>query len=163
MIRDWKDWLRLARATLLSPILAAGLAAAFLATQIAPELVFRVELDSVTSRPATLPEIMASLFGFAILGGAFGIFLGWPAMLVAGLPAHRWLVSKDRTDWLPYALIGLAAGTVTMLIYFLATGSLRDPSLLLDTSPLLATGPLTGFLAASIFWLVHLPGRIPAP
>nr|WP_321512085.1 hypothetical protein [uncultured Hyphomonas sp.] len=162
MNQDWKEWLRLALATLLSPILAAGLAAAFLATQIAPELVFRVEIDSVTSRPATLPEIMASLFGFGMLGGAFGIFLGWPAMMIAGLPAHRWLVRKGRTDWLPYALTGLAAGTVTMLIYFLATGSLRDPSLLLDASPLLATGPLTGFLAASLFWLVRLPGRISA-
>ncbi|MGB2176951.1 MAG: hypothetical protein ACPH9E_03350 [Hyphomonas sp.] len=162
MNQDWKEWLRLALATLLAPILAAGLSAALLAMVIAPELVFRVEIDSVTSRPATLPEIMASLIGFGFLGGAFGIFLGWPAMMIAGLPAHRWLVSKGRTDWLPYALIGLAAGTVTMLIYFLATGSLRDPSLLLDASPLLATGPLTGFLAASLFWLVRLPGRISA-
>ena len=162
MTRDWKQWLRLILAVLFTPILAAGLIAAGLAMMIAPDLVFRVMIDSTTTRPATLPEIMASLIGFGFLGGAFGIFLGWPAMMIAGLPAHRWLVRKGRTDWLPYALTGLAAGTVTMLIYFLATGSLRDPSLLLDASPLLATGPLTGFPAASLFWLVRLPGRISA-
>ena len=64
---------------------------------------------------------------------------------------------------MPYALIGLGVGTITMLIYLLATGSLQDPLRALDVGPLLMSGPLTGFLAASLFWLIRLPGRIPAP
>lgn len=163
MTRDGRQWLRLTLATLLAPILAAGLTAAVLALILVPDLVFQTETDSATYRPATLPEIMASLFGFSVIGGALGVLLGWPAMILGGLPVHVWLVRKDRTDWLPYALIGLAVGTVTMLVYFLATGSLRDPSLLLDASPLLLSGPLTGFLAASLFWLIRQPDRLPSP
>jgi hypothetical protein len=97
-----------------------------------PDLVFQTEIGSATYRPATVPEIMASLFGFGAIGGALGIVLGWPAMILGGLPVHAWLVRKGRTGWLPYALTGLGVGTFTMLIYFLATGSLRDSSLLLD-------------------------------
>ncbi|HAE26238.1 MAG TPA: hypothetical protein DCG58_03675, partial [Hyphomonas adhaerens] len=69
MTRDWKQWLRLILAVLFTPILAAGLIAAGLAMMIAPDLVFRVMIDSTTTRPATLPEIMASLFGFGAIGG----------------------------------------------------------------------------------------------
>ena len=159
MIRDWKRWLRLVLAVLFTPVLAAGLVAALLAMMIAPDLVFHVMVDSASSRPATLPEVMASLFGFGAIGGALGIILGWPAMILGGLPAHVWLARKGRTDCLTYALIGLAVGTVTMLVYFLATGSLRDPSRLLDMSPLLLSGPLTGFLTASLFWAVARPAR----
>lgn len=162
MIRDWKEWLRLGLAAFLAPILAAGIVAALLAVQMVPDLVFRTDIDSATSRPSTLTEIMASLLGFGVLGGAFGIFLGWPAMLFAGLPLHGWLVRKGWTGWLVYALGGLIAGTLTMLVYFLATGSLRDPSLVLKAGALLLSGPLTGLLAASLFWLIRLPGRIPA-
>ncbi|KCZ91101.1 hypothetical protein [Hyphomonas jannaschiana] len=163
MTRNWKQWLRLILAVLFAPILAAGLVAALLAIIMVPDLVFQTEIDSATSRPATAPEIMASLFGFGAIGGAMGIVLGWPAMILGGLPVHAWLVRKGRTDWLPYALIGLGVGTITMLIYFLATGSWRDPMGLLDGGPLLLSGPLTGFLAASLFWLIRLPPRIPAP
>jgi hypothetical protein len=163
MTRDWKQWLRLILAVLFAPILAAGLVAALLAMIMVPDLVFQTEIGSATYRPATVPEIMASLFGFGAIGGALGIVLGWPAMILGGLPVHAWLVRKGRTGWLPYALTGLGVGTFTMLIYFLATGSLRDSSLLLDPSPLLLSGPLTGFLAASLFWLIRQSGRIQAP
>ena len=73
MTRDWKQWLRLILAVLFTPILAAGLIAAGLAMMIAPDLVFRVMIDSTTTRPATLPEIMASLFGFGAIGGGLGV------------------------------------------------------------------------------------------
>lgn len=163
MTRDWKQWLRLILAVLFAPILAAGLVAALLAVIMVPDMVFQTAIDSATYRPATTPEIMASLLGFGVFGGALGVFLGWPAMILGGLPVHAWLVRKDRTEWLPYALIGLGVGTVTMLIYLLATGGWRDPLGLLDGGPLLLSGPLTGFLAASLFWLIRLPPRIPAP
>ncbi|RAN40114.1 hypothetical protein [Hyphomonas sp. GM-8P] len=163
MTRDWKQWLRLTLAVVFAPILAAGLVAALLAMIMVPELVFQTEINSATYRPATAPEIMASLFGFGAIGGALGIVLGWPAMILGGLPVHAWLIRKGRTDWMPYALIGLGVGTITMLIYLLATGSLQDPLRALDVGPLLMSGPLTGFLAASLFWLIRLPGRIPAP
>lgn len=163
MTRDWKQWLRLALAALVPPILSAGLCAACLAMIMAPDFVFRVEINSGTYRPATLPEVMASLLGFGAIGGALGVILGWPAMLAAGLPLHGWLVRKARTNWLIYTLIGLAVGTLTMLVYFLATGSLRDPKRLFDTGPLLLSGPLTGILTASLFWLIRRPDRIAMP
>jgi hypothetical protein len=163
MTRDWKQWLRLILAVLFAPILAAGLVAALLAIIMVPEMVFETQIDSATSQPASIPQIMASLVGFGVFGGALGVFLGWPAMILGGLPVHAWLVRKGRTDWLPYALIGLGVGTITMLIYLLATGSWRDPMGLLDGGPLLLSGPLTGFLAASLFWLIRLPPRSSAP
>ena len=104
------------------------------------------------------PILSAGLVA-ALLAIIMVMVLGWPAMILGGLPVHAWLVRKGRTDWLPYALIGLGVGTITMLIYLLATGSWRDPMGLLDGGPLLLSGPLTGFLAASLFWLL----RIPAP
>jgi hypothetical protein len=161
--RDWKQWLRLILAVLFAPILAAGLVAALLAVIMVPDMVFETQIDSATSQPATIPQIMASLLGFGVFGGALGLVLGWPAMILGGLPVHAWLMRKGRTGWLPYALTGLGVGTVTMLIYFLATGSWRDPSGLLDGGPLLLSGPLTGFLAASLFWFIARPAHNPAP
>jgi len=159
MTRDWKQWLRLALAVLFTPILAAGLIAAGLAMVIMPDLVFSVMTDSTTTRPATPPEIMASLFGFGAIGGGLGVVLGWPAMILGGLPAHLWLVHKGRTGWRTYALAGLVIGTLVMLVWLLATGDLRYPLRALNVGPLLLSGPVTGVLTASLFWFIARPAR----
>ena len=80
-------------------------------------------------------------------------------MILCGLPAHLWLVRKGRTGWRTYALIGAAVGTVTMLVYLLATGDLRHPLRALNVGPLLLSGPVTGVLAASLFWFIARPAR----
>ena len=146
-------------ATLFAPVVAAAVSAALLAMAVAPEFVFQVEVNSAEYRPATLREIATSLVGFGFIGAAMGAVLGWPAMVIAGLPAHRWLVRKGRTGGLTYSLFGVAVGTITMLVYFAATGSWRHPLGLLAAWPLLLAGPVTGLLAAGLFWLIRRPDK----
>jgi len=162
MSGNLKHLTRLVLATLIAPVMAAAFGCALLAMIMAPDLVFRVDLNSVDSRPASLREIATSLVGFGLMGAAMGVLLGWPAMLIGGLPVHRWLVQKGRTRGLTYGLIGTLVGTVTMLVYFLATGSLRDLPALLRFWPILLAGPLTGLLAAGLFWCIRRPDRIVA-
>jgi len=157
-----KHLARLVLATLIAPVTAAAIGCALLAMIMAPELVFQTEVYSGEYRSATLREIATSLFGFSLIGASMGVLLGWPTMLVGGLPVHRWLVQKGRTGGLTYSLIGILVGTGTMLVYFLATGSLRDPRGLIEFWPILLSGPVTGFLAAGLFWCIRRPDRIVA-
>ena len=155
-----KHLIHLIFATLFAPVVAAAIAAALLAMALAPGLVFQVEVNSAEYRPATLREVATSLIGFSSIGAVMGTVLGWPTMAIAGLPVHRWLVRKGRTGGLTYSLLGAAVGTVTMLVYFAATGSLRHPLGLLDAWPLLLAGPVTGLLSAGLFWFIRRPDRI---
>lgn len=157
-----KDLIQLIFATLFAPVVAAAIAAALLVMAIAPELVFQVDVNSAEYRPATLREIATSLVGFGAIGAAMGAVLGWPTMAIAGLPAHGWLVRNGRTGGLTYSLLGVAVGTVTMFVYFTATGSWRNPLGLLDAWPLLLAGPVTGLLSAGLFWFIRRPDRIAA-
>lgn len=157
-----KQFMLLAFATLFSPILAAIFTADVLAVIMAPDLVFRVDLNSVDSRPATLREIATSLVGFGFIGAAAGVMVGWPAMLIAGLPTHLWLIRKGRTALRAYGLAGLVIGALSATLYFLSTGSFDDFEGLLSVWPILFAGPMAGVIAASLFWLFRRPDQIGA-
>lgn len=154
-----KHLIQLTFATLFAPVVAAAISAALLTIAIAPEFIFQVEVNSAEYRPATLQEVATSLVGFGFTGAAMGAVLGWPAMVMAGLPAHHCLVRKGRTGGLTYSLFGVPVGTITMLVYFAATGSWRHPRGLPAAWPLLLAGPLAGSIAAGLFWLIRRPDK----
>ena len=155
-----RKWIRLASATFVAPIFAATLTATLLALLIFPELIFQTEVTSGVYRAATLREIATSLVGFSFMGLLFGIILGWPAMLVGGLTAHRLLVRNHATHSLAYGAAGLAIGTCVMLAYFMIANGWRDPVAVFRSGPILLSGPLSGFLSAYIFWMIRRPDRL---
>ncbi len=157
----WKDLILLALAALIAPVMAAAFAAMILAMVIAPDLIFRVDINSIDSRPATLREIATNLGDFGIVGVRLGAIPGWPAMVVLGLPLHGWLFHNGKTDGVSYALSGIAAGFVTVLLYLLGTGDWWvSPSAWFEAWPILLTGSTTGLLAAGLFWLIRRPDRM---
>jgi hypothetical protein len=163
MMGNRKDLISLAIAILISPVVAAALAAILLAVAIVPDLIFRVDINSVDSRPATMQEIAVSLAGFGVMGLNLGAVLGWPAMLLGGLPVHRLLMRRGLTGGLTYALSGTAVGIVTLLPYLISTGDWwLAPAALFEAWPILLAGPATGFLAAGLFWLIRRPDRLTA-
>lgn len=147
-------------ASLIAPILATTLSATLLAMLVFPELIFQVEVTSDVHRDASLREVATSLVGFALMGLAFGVMLGWPAMIIGGVPLHAFLVRIHRTGFLIYALSGALLGTLVMLVYFFGTSGFRDPVSVLTSGPILLSGPLTGLLTAAQFWLIRRPDRI---
>jgi hypothetical protein len=163
MTGERKKWVTLISATLVAPIFAATLTATLLALLIFPDLIFRTEVTSGVYRAATLREMATSLVGFSFMGLAFGIVIGWPAMLIGGLPLHRLLVRHQNTQAWAYALAGTLVGTVVMVIYFMLANGWRDPVAVFLSGPVLLSGPVTGFLSAGFFWLIRRPDRIPAP
>ena len=82
------------------------------------------------------------------------------SMLIGGLTMHHILVRRQMTRMLTYGLVGLAAGTLVMLAYFMVTGGWRNPTAMLGLGAGLFSGPVTGFLSATLFWLIRRPDRI---
>ncbi|RAN33848.1 hypothetical protein [Hyphomonas pacifica] len=160
MKEAWRRWKALIAASLVAPILATTLSATLLAMLVFPELIFQVEVTSDVHRDASLREVATSLVGFALMGLAFGVMLGWPAMIIGGVPLHAFLVRIHRTGFLIYALSGALLGTLVMLVYFFGTSGFRDPVSVLTSGPILLSGPLTGLLTAAQFWLIRRPDRI---
>jgi len=155
-----RKWVTLISATLVAPIFAATFTATILALVMFPELIFQTEVTSGVYRQASLREMATSLVGFSFVGLFFGIVLGWPAMLIGGLTMHHILVRRQMTRMLTYGLVGLAAGTLVMLAYFMVTGGWRNPTAMLGLGAGLFSGPVTGFLSATLFWLIRRPDRI---
>lgn len=163
MTGERKKWVTLISATLVAPIFAATLTATVLAFVMFPELIFQTEVTSGVYRQATLREMATSLVGFSFVGLFLGIMLGWPAMLIGGLSLHTFFLRRQMTSVMTYGLAGLVAGTLVMLAYFMVTGGWRTPVTILQMGPALLSGPITGILSASIFWLIRRPDRILHP
>ncbi|MEZ6023291.1 MAG: hypothetical protein R3C16_07765 [Hyphomonadaceae bacterium] len=68
----------------------------------------------------------------ATYGGFAGIVLGWPLMLMLGLPVHGWLLRHGRTAALAYLFVGAVIGVAGAaglqgLIWRLPAPALRSP------------------------------------
>lgn len=106
-----------------------------------------------------------------LLGGAL---VGWPAMLLAGLPAHYALIQYKHTNWIVYLARGLTIGAlVGSLVSAWFVDIQRDPAPpCCDMAPLpeagaefvvgMPIGALAGALTGIWFWLVSRPDRVSA-
>jgi hypothetical protein len=101
-------------------------------------------------------------------GALFGAAIGWPAMLLFGLPAHAFLYKRRSHKIGGYLLAGALLGVLaTVIITALTTIGARD----LLGANLLYTGGVFGVIlllasigASSIFWWIRRPDRdVPSP
>ena len=109
---------------------------------------------------------MPSAFFFS--GAIFGAVIGWPAMLLFGLPAHAFLYKRRSHKIGGYLLAGALLGVLaTVVITILSMIGARD---VLGVN-LLYTGGVFGIIlllssigASSIFWWIRRPDRdVPSP
>lgn len=129
---------RLAVATLVAPLLGAASTAMIALPAMCG--------DEISCAPVS--------FGFAALFGAwFGLFLGWPATLLLGLPAHALLTKQRITSVFAYAGAGALIGAAVSLAFFA----------LHPTAFWVALGAGAGAASAALFWLIRRPDRDGAP
>ncbi|MCH2458410.1 MAG: hypothetical protein MK186_10200 [Henriciella sp.] len=155
---------RLVAAVLISPVLGGLVAAELVAIIFFPkEIFFRLLSDSVTYRPATPPEIFETLSSIAILGSTLGAVLGFPAMLLVGLPAHVWLISTRRTALAYYASFGSVAGVIASFAF----RYIQDPKMWTWIFSeihyvlvgIVAPGAMAGAVSAITLFLISRPDK----
>lgn len=83
-----------------------------------------------------------------------GVIVGWPAMLLLGLPTHALLCKIGRTSLLAYLISGLLAGTLLVFILHLVMGVsfTKFDVKIMTISPI--TGAITSVLSYVIRWKV---------
>lgn len=123
-------WIRLAVAALISPIVAASAVAAIF---IGDAPYSENALDSIRS--------VASL----------ALIVGYPAMLMLGLPAHTVLLKTGLRSGFAY----VAAGAILGLVLALTLATVFHPEIGEATGHIVLACALT----AGLFWLIRRPDR----
>ncbi|MGE0596500.1 MAG: hypothetical protein AB7P07_09040 [Hyphomonadaceae bacterium] len=99
-----------------------------------------------------------SVMGPALYAGfAGGILVGWPTMLLAGLPTHGWLLQSHRSAAPIYAAAGAAVGLLPAMILGLLL--LQGRGTMETWLVLTGVGLVTGAVSAVLFWLIRRPDR----
>lgn len=144
----------------LSPALIRTLIAALLAGPVGT-LVYVLGFTSwaVVTGGAQLNDLFVSPLHMArqtFEWAQLGAMVGWPAMLVGGLPAHAvFYALRLRAVW-PYTLAGAAVGGIVSVAWIkLAFGSGMSG----DMTGFAITGAIVGAISATIFWLIRRPDR----
>lgn len=154
--------IRLIIAMLLSPIVAAAIAAIVIGILVGGVDAVSSCYDPPYEHPCGAADFadMLHFTGVAsVLGGMLGAIIGWPTMLIGGLPAHAYLTRSDHTQSWIYVVLGLVIGSLAMMVYFAIVGDLID--LLTGEGGWLAlSGPLSGALTAGLFWLIRRPDQM---
>ena len=89
---------------------------------------------------------------FEFIGSVAGmgtLLVGWPAMLIIGLPLHGWLCHKSKRHWARYVGLGAIGGLIPALVFGLFDEVIPFPLLLI--------GAATGSLTAILFHLIRGP------
>lgn len=108
----------------------------------------------LVSFPATEGMTLAELAPFIRIGLICGAGIGWPAMLLFGLPMHRWICWRGVRHWFTYLALGAVAGTAASLIFF---GALSGGDFVLASGLSLILGAPTGVASAFAFYLIRGP------
>ncbi|MDP3738549.1 MAG: hypothetical protein Q8R02_14235 [Hyphomonadaceae bacterium] len=100
----------------------------------------------------------------ALLSGAvLGAVIGWPFMLVFGLPAHRLLYKRGSRRAGGYLLAGVIAGfiiAILMSLAFLPLGLWQTSGAYAGAAGVISLLCLFGSVLASwIFWLIRRPDK----
>ncbi|HEV7693333.1 MAG TPA: hypothetical protein VGO52_21035 [Hyphomonadaceae bacterium] len=148
---------RLGFATALAPPAAGALLAIILGLTVFNAQIFLAPdpADPNLMKGASIPLIAGNLFNAVTGGIILGALVGWPVMLVFGLPGHALLLRKTSARlWIYGAagiVIGLAGGAFR---YFQSRSHSAN-----DLTQFLAIGAVTGTLAAIIFWFARRPDK----
>jgi hypothetical protein len=142
---------RLAIAVAMSAPVAGGLIALVLALTVLSGGPSAVNTEAASEGIAGVligaTTVMATGF---MLGG----LIGWPVMLVLGLPAHAALLRKTSAKIWWYIIAGAVIGGVAGGVRLLQTFSSVSPDARLLY---IAIGAVTGTLAAVVFWFLRRP------
>jgi hypothetical protein len=106
---------------------------------------------------AGIPQIIGNLFQAVTGGLILGALIGWPVMLVVGLPAHALLLRKTpATVWI-YLGAGAAAGLAgaAARLFSPQKTAMSNEQLL----QILAIGAFAGTLTAFVFWYLRRPDK----
>jgi hypothetical protein len=148
---------RLGFATALAPPAAGALLAIILGLTVFNGQIFLVpsSADPNLMVGASIPLIFGNLFNAVTGGIILGALVGWPVMLILGLPVHALLLRKTPAKlWIYGAggiVIGLAGGAFRYI-----QGRAHSAN---DLTQFLAIGAVTGTLAAIIFWFARRPDK----
>jgi hypothetical protein len=148
---------RIGFATALAPPAAGASLAIILGLTVFNGQIFLVPnpADSSQMIGASIPQIAANLFNAVTGGIILGALIGWPVMLVLGLPAHALLLRKTPASVWVYAaaggFIGILGGAFR---YFQGRSQSAN-----ELTQFLAIGAVTGTLAALIFWYARRPDK----
>jgi len=117
-----------------------------------------VALSSSSGGGAAFPPVLLAS------GSLFGAIIGWPAMLVFGLPAHALLYRRKSHRIGGYLLAGVLAGFAGSLL-LLGVLVLFGEIQYFSASDLTGGGMITlifvlaSVLAATVFWFIRRPDR----
>jgi hypothetical protein len=156
--------LKLITASAVAPPIAAAFIALIVLWLTNPS-VFLVqrgtEITGYETTPLSFVGILLQHVKIALLGAGLGTIIGWPAMLLGGLPLHGLLIRARQFEWKAYVLAGVAAGTIAMIVYVGATSefSSANKSMIAPHLAIWLAGPLTGGLAAYLFWRIRRPDK----
>ena len=81
--------------------------------------------------------------------GVGTVLIGWPTMLIVGLPLHGWLCHKDQRHWARYAGFGAIGGLAPALAFGLFDGG--------GNIQLLLIGLGVGSVTAVLFHFIRGP------
>lgn len=148
---------RLAFAGVLAPPLAGVLLSLILGFTIMRSVIFLAPHPEIDSEfvQADAARILINTVVVGVGGLMMGGVLGWPLMMLLGLPVHAVLLHTTTARAWHYVAAGLAAGIgAGFLRYARERDATTD-----DFVTLLSIGGAAGALAALIFWLVRRPDR----
>lgn len=115
-------------------------------------LILATILAPFTTVLAVSSVMLHSTSGFLAVALFGSVTVGWPAMLLLGLPLHGLLCSKDKRRWFYYALAGFLAGAIALFVFMLiAEGTGRVHVYLL------MIGAASGAVTAVLFHLIRGP------
>lgn len=161
MRRPTRTEIRLIAAILVAPVIAAAIVAPLVALLLGVPSVYQDCYQPPYDQPCGTPgfaSYLKTIAGTAPVGAVMGAMIGWPAMLLVGLPIHSLLMRKTKSHVWTYAGLGIFAGTLAMFAYFAVVGGLVE-LFMWDMSWIALSGPLTGALAATLFWMIRRPDR----
>jgi hypothetical protein len=149
---------RLAFSVALAPPVAGALLALILSITVFNGRIFLVPGPEGGGQMvgADIGEIATNLFMAITNGFILGALIGWPVMLVIGLPLHAFLLRKTSASVWIYIFAGIAAGVAGGAARALSSSAAVAAS---ELTQALAIGAVTGTLAAFIFWYVRRPDR----
>ena len=121
-----------------------------LAALIAPMIGAFVTVTLATILDTGVLDDLSGYFTFIGAGGGLGTLLvGWPTMLIVGLPLHVWLCQKNQRHWTRYGGLGALGGLVPVTVFGLFEGGFPIQLVLL--------GVCAGALTAVLFHVIRGP------
>ena len=96
------------------------------------------------------------LFEAIRIGGVFGAIIGWPTMLLVGLPIHALICKREARHWAVYALAGALAGTLASIgfLHILLGGTFSGEG---NYGVILFFGIPTGIFSSVLFHFIRGP------